>query len=179
MEIYCSTECQKKAWPTHKAKCKLNQNTRADGKTATSLDNLRAFASKHRPTLAGYGVRALDLVADHTRCVRDVLHLVFVHRAEAARSEMSFFLISADVVPLETFGDKAEEMREQLQLANEAQGRAGLTGSFYVVLNCISPDNIAMNITPVGFAKRDLGQFRPGMPWKEELMRRLNEGIVM
>ncbi|KDQ07500.1 hypothetical protein BOTBODRAFT_38799 [Botryobasidium botryosum FD-172 SS1] len=155
------------------------RNIQANPTMATSLENLRAFTSKHRPTLAEYGIRALDLVVDHTRCLRDVLHLVLVHRAEAARIEMSFFLVTVDVVPLESFGGKAEEMREQLQLANEAQRGAGLTGSFGVVLTCMSPSNPAMNITFVGFTKRDLADFTPGMPWKEELTRRLNEGIVV
>jgi len=102
------------------------------------------------------------------------------YRADAVRSETSFYLVSADVVPLETFGDKSEEMRGQLQSAIEAQQRVGGTGSFYVVLNCISPGTMVVNIAPVGFSKEDLATgFTPGMPWKEELTRRLNEGIVM
>lgn len=174
-----SPECQKKAWPSHKTKCKLNRTSRENPELASALDKLRLFTSKHRPTIAEYGIRALDLVVDPTRCLRDVLLLTVAYRAEARRPELSFYLVSADVVPLDMFGDRAEEMRGQLRLANQAQQRVGLTGSFFTVLSCASPGCMAMNITPVGFAKRDLVDFRPGMPWKEEMERRLNEGIVI
>jgi len=176
---YCDAECQTNAWPSHKSQCRINRNRRQNSKTAISLDNLRAFTSKHRPSLAHYGIFALDLVVDYTRCLRDILHLIFAHRPEAVRSELSFFLISADAVPLETLGAEGEEMREQLVQANEAQRRIGGLGCFFVVLKCTTPSNLAGNVAPVSFTKEELVGLRPGTPWRDELTRRLNEGIIV
>ena len=68
-------------------KCKINQAVRergsADPSVSSNLEILRAFTSKHRPTLAEYGICALDLANYHTRCLHDVLYLVFIHRGEA------------------------------------------------------------------------------------------------
>ncbi|KDQ07499.1 hypothetical protein BOTBODRAFT_38797 [Botryobasidium botryosum FD-172 SS1] len=135
----------------------------------------------HRATLTEYGPLALDLVVDHTRCLRDVLFLSVAYRAEAARTETSFFLAGAEVVPLEALGEKlkAGEVRGQLQSANEASRRAGLTGSFGVVVACPSHGSLAILTTFCGFAKRDLIGLRPGMAWKEGSTRILNEAIVL
>ncbi|KDQ49547.1 hypothetical protein JAAARDRAFT_42780 [Jaapia argillacea MUCL 33604] len=175
--IYCSPECQKKAWPSHKVQCKLNQRTNSSV-AYSDIKLLRAFTSKHRPSLAEYGIRALDLVSDPTRCLRDVLLVNLANRPESGRSETSFYALSVQVVPLEFFHGNAEEMRGQLLQLNEQQKRIGMTGSFFVVLACIAGGECVSNIAPVGFDKSSLFGLKRGMPWKDELMRKLNEGIV-
>ncbi|KDQ49546.1 hypothetical protein JAAARDRAFT_42778 [Jaapia argillacea MUCL 33604] len=178
MAMYCSPECQKKAWPSHKVKCKLNQRS-STTVAYSDIKLLRAFTAKHRPSLASYGLRALDLVLDPTRCLRDVLLINLANRPDSARSETSFYALSAEIVPLEFFESNTEEMRGQLVQLNEEQKKLGMTGSFFVVLRCDGGDKFISNIAPVTFERASLRGLRPGMPWKAELMRKLNEGIIM
>lgn len=174
-----SKECQKKAWPTHKSKCKLNRLLASGGPT-TQLDvlkNLRAFTSKHRPTIAEASLRALEVCVDPSRAFRDVVVIFLESRSGSTRTETSFFATGADVVPFESFGPvKAEEMRGQLKLAHDNNIRTGMMGAVFAIL--CNPSSGAMNVCPIGFPK-DIGKMMyAGMPWKEWMLNRLNEGIV-
>ncbi|KAJ7705731.1 hypothetical protein B0H14DRAFT_3027180 [Mycena olivaceomarginata] len=78
--------------------------------SATRMDmvkSLRAFTSKHRPTVAEAGIRALGVLADPTRAERDVL-LIFT----------SFWVTEAGPAPIASF-PKSDEMRGQLKLASD------------------------------------------------------------
>jgi len=180
---YCSPECQRKGWPNHKVKCKLNRATvQATQGLEGEREALRSFTNKHRPTLAKYSMIALNLVVDRTRCTRDVLLIELYPRPEAQKTQTSFYVVDANVVPLnaEEFGERsAEDMREQLRIADEEQKREGLWGSLFVVLRCRFPTCTLTNITAVGFGETALSYLRPGLPWKNELKRMLNEGIVI
>jgi len=156
----------------------LNRAVREGTQETPEIKTLRSFTNKHRPTLAKYSIIALNLVADSTRCLRDVLLIELHPRPESRRTETSFYVIDASVVSLEEF-EKAEEMREQLRVANVEQQNAGLLGSLFVVLSSTLPTCKLMNITAVGFGRTSLSRLRPGLPWKDELKRMLNEGIVI
>ena len=49
-------------------------------------------------------------------------------------TETMFYATSADVVPFEYFGPKAEEMRGRLKLANDNNVRTGMIGKVFAVL---------------------------------------------
>lgn len=84
------------------------------------LKNVRAFTSKHRPTIAEASIRALEVCVDPARAFQNVLLIFLSTRSGSSRTETMFYATSADVVPFEIFGtSKAEEMRGQLKLANE------------------------------------------------------------
>jgi len=85
-----------------------------------------------------------------------------------------FYATSADVVPFESFGSKAEEMRGQLKLANDTH--TGMMGTVFAVLWHTSSGT--MNICPISFSEDIKGVMYAGMPWKEWMLNRLNEGIV-
>jgi hypothetical protein len=87
-----------------------------------------------------------------------------------------FYVTSADVVPFETFGSKAEEMRGQLKLANDNNVRSGMTGTVFAVLWHTSSGT--MNICPIGFSNDIKDVMYAGMPWKEWMLNQMNEGIV-
>jgi hypothetical protein len=80
-------------------------------------------------------------------------------------------------VPFESFTlDKAREMREQLKLAHDDNVRTGMMGAVFAIL-CHSSSGM-MNVCPVGFPKEIRQVMYAGMPWKEWMLNRLNEGIV-
>ncbi|TFK63399.1 hypothetical protein BDN72DRAFT_847659 [Pluteus cervinus] len=175
IDIYCSKECQKKAWPTHKIRCKLNQRTKnRDPVQTDKFKLLRAFTSKHRPMLATAGVRALELGIHPDNATNKAL-MVIVRERPAKRVELSFFAIEAEVVSIDSFGkERAEEMRGQLKLTTDVHRLSGSTGTFFVILH--EPNSGLMNIMPVGFSAD--GVYNRPMPWKESLLKNLNEGIV-
>ncbi|KAJ6496069.1 hypothetical protein C8R45DRAFT_802451, partial [Mycena sanguinolenta] len=150
IDLYCSKECQRAAWKTHKTKCAINQayakelpKTRLD-----ALKALRAFTGKHRPTLSEAGTRALGVIADPSRAERDVLLVLLRPRLDSPRVETTFWVTAVSVVPLSGF-PQAEEMRGQLQLASEANKREGVTGALLVMM--MDPVNENINVVPVGF----------------------------
>jgi hypothetical protein len=79
------------------------------------LKDICASTAKHRSTIAEASLRALEVCVDSSRAFRDLF--LQTRRPGSTRTETSFFVTGADVVPFETFGPKAEEMRGQLKLA--------------------------------------------------------------
>ncbi|CAL1708653.1 unnamed protein product [Somion occarium] len=127
VDLYCSKECQKKAWPSHKTKCRLNQRTQEMPEmNLQSLQLLRAFTSKHRPTIAEAGVRSLDLYSDPSRAKNYILMVFLRSRPESKRTETAFYATGADVVSFDFFPqEKREEMQQQLQFAHNQNVRSG------------------------------------------------------
>jgi hypothetical protein len=140
------------------------------------LQNLRAFTSKHRPTIAEASVRALEVCVDPSRAFRNVVIIFLQSRSGPTRTETMFYATGADIVPFEFFGPKAEEMRGQHKLANDNNIRTGMMGTVFAVLSHLSSG--MMNVCPVGFPKDVKDIMYAGMPWKEWMLNRLNEGIV-
>ncbi|KAJ3485125.1 hypothetical protein NLI96_g5167 [Meripilus lineatus] len=173
IDIYCSKECQKKAWPFHKEKCKLNQRILINENNP--LKCLQKFTSKHRPAIAESAVRALELSVDIERPLRYVLTIFLRKRKDSQRPETSYFATGADVLPFEVFPSaRCEEMKDQIKKVTEEYKKSGMDGALFVVLMC--PEEGSMNIAPVGFSRDTF--FPPGTPWKEFLFAHLNEGVV-
>ncbi|KAJ7866666.1 hypothetical protein B0H13DRAFT_2066421 [Mycena leptocephala] len=171
VDIYCSKACQKSAWKTHKAKCALNQRTDSmPAEKTDALKTLRGFTSKHRPTIAEGGIRAIN---------RELLLILVRSRPDSNRLETAYFVTMLSVVPIDTF-PQAHEMRGQLKQASDDNKRSGMAGAIFVLL--MDTDTGMMNIAPVGFPKASrlkelLGPL--GTTWEEWVMNRLNEGIVV
>ncbi|TCD68882.1 hypothetical protein EIP91_009597 [Steccherinum ochraceum] len=177
VDLYCSKECQKTAWPTHKVKCKINQRVSLNGKDVSSLiGDLRGFTSKHRPSIAMAGVRALELVKDLSRCKRDLLVLSLISRPGRTRTETAFFAMEASVKPYSFFQEKGVEMLEQLAHYEKENKRTGAVATLFVLLHCI--DSGISNVAPVGVWRDVLDPAYRG-DWEGELIRHLNEGIVL
>ncbi|OBZ69681.1 hypothetical protein A0H81_10193 [Grifola frondosa] len=170
-----SKACQKAAWPSHKEKCKVNQRAHGGlGDVPAPLKDLRAFTSKHRPSLAEAGIRALDACADPSRTKKFLLVVFLRSRPDSRRIETMFYATGADVVPFDMF-PQAEEMRGMLRLAHEENVRTGFMGTLNVILLCV--DTGTSNVMPVGFDPHT--PLEPlSMDWKSCLMKKLNEGIV-
>ncbi|KAF7346765.1 hypothetical protein MSAN_01815000 [Mycena sanguinolenta] len=179
VDLYCSKECQRAAWKTHKRKCAINRaNAKIMSKTALhTLKALSAFTAKHRPTLAEAGIRALGVVTDPSRAERDLLVILLRPRLDSPRVETTFWVTAASVVPMSTF-PQAEEMRNQLKLANEANKPSGMAGALFVMLMEI--EGGTTNLAPVGFPKVAPELLDPASAaWEAWLTTRLNEGVVV
>ncbi|KAJ3485115.1 hypothetical protein NLI96_g5170 [Meripilus lineatus] len=173
VDLYCSKECQKQAWPSHKEKCKLNRRTLISENNP--LKCLQKFTSKHRPVLADAAVRALDLSLDIERSLQFVLAVFLRRRQDSQRSETSFFATGAEVLPFEAFpSPRCEEFKDQIRKVDEGHKKSGMDGGLFVVLMCL--EESTMNVAPVGFSRDAL--YPPGTPWKEFLFSHLNEGVV-
>lgn len=160
----------------HKTKCRLNQrigNTPSINPNSVRL--LRAFTSKHRPSIAEAGVRALNLHADPKRA-KDFVLVVFLRLREGSRrTETAYYATGADVTAIDSFPQK-DEMRQQLQHAYHQHRRSGrdIIGALFVVLMAL--DDMTTNVAPVVFSREVC--IPPGN-WKEELLQRINDGIVL
>ncbi|KAF7375399.1 hypothetical protein MSAN_00427500 [Mycena sanguinolenta] len=178
IDLYCSKECQRAAWKTHKTKCAINQSYAEKlPKSRFALKALRAFTGKHRPTLSEAGIRALGVTTDPSRAERDVLLVLVRPRLDSPRVETTFCVTAVSIVPLSGF-PQAEEMRGQLQRASEENRRGGSTGALLVML--MDPINETINVMAVGFKTASRRFSQPlATTWEEWLTKRLNEGVVV
>ncbi|KAJ6454203.1 hypothetical protein C8R45DRAFT_1038349 [Mycena sanguinolenta] len=179
IDLYCSKECQRAAWKTHKPKCAINRaNAKMMPKTALdTLKTLRAFTAKHRPTIAEAGIRALGVAADPSRAKRDPLVIQLRPRLDSPRVETTFWVTAANVVPMSMF-PQVEEMQAQLKLASDTHKRSGMAGALFVMLMDI--ESGTTNVAPVGFPKLAPELLDPSSAtWEAWLTTRLNEGVVV
>lgn len=129
-------------------KCKLNQRT-AEVHGADIANELRLFTSKHRPSFAEAGVRALEVEKDLTRPQRDLLVVYLCTRPGKTRPETAFYVADAEVKPIDSFGRaKSEEMKQQLKEFDRVNKRTGAETTLFVMLFCM--DKGVSNIAPVG-----------------------------
>ncbi|KAJ7498332.1 hypothetical protein B0H11DRAFT_1909369 [Mycena galericulata] len=112
VDLYCSKECQKAAWKTHKVKCALNRRVHAlPDEQIDASKALRDFTGKHRPTINETAVRALKVFEDPSRAERDFLMIRVGFHPGSNRLLYAF--------PM------AEDMRGQLNQIKEDDKRVG------------------------------------------------------
>ncbi|KAI9067489.1 hypothetical protein FKP32DRAFT_1563700 [Trametes sanguinea] len=179
IEIYCSKECQKKAWSRHKEKCAINRKYQPDGGGEPKpVKDLRAFTSKHRPSISVAAQAALQVLSDPKRAEQYVFAIFLRPRPKgAAHIETAFWAIGAAVVPFSAFPpDQVAEMKGQLKSARDLNVANGALGAMEVVLMCIDPN--VVNVVMMGFGDGPSPIEDPGPNWKHWLLHRLNAGLV-
>ncbi|KAI0752798.1 hypothetical protein C8Q80DRAFT_1267287 [Daedaleopsis nitida] len=178
IEIYCSRECQKKAWSRHKEKCALNRKYQPDGGGEPKpMKDLRAFTSKHRPTISEAAATALGVAEDPKRAQEFVFVIFLRPRPASTHVETAFFAFGAVIVPFSAFTpDQEREMRGQLKNAHDLNVKNGSQGAMEVVLICLDPN--VVNVVMMGFSDDPSPVENPGENWKHWLLHRLNEGIL-
>lgn len=143
---------------------------------SNKLKKLRSYCTKHRPAFTEFGLSALDLAQDPTRCTRDFLLITVMPVPDETRSEKAFFASGAEVVSFDFFGkERGDELRNQLKsYEQEAKRIGGISCILVVVCDIVSS---VQNICPVGF-NDDIYQMETGRSWQLPLLQKLNSGIV-
>ncbi|KZT12838.1 uncharacterized protein LAESUDRAFT_638817, partial [Laetiporus sulphureus 93-53] len=140
------------------------------------LKALRAYISKHRPTIADCAVHALDVYNDLTCTEREVLLILLYTCPNAICTETSFYVEDTTTASFELFGpEKSEEMHGQLRITAADNLKNGMDGTLFVMLFCV--DSGVSNIAPVGFCRADFRGLKRH-DWKNFMTKCMNEGIV-
>ncbi|TFK63398.1 hypothetical protein BDN72DRAFT_847656 [Pluteus cervinus] len=141
------------------------------------LRQIRAFTMKHRPTLRKAAVRALEIEKDPENAKKNVVMVYMVER-EAALTELSYYVASAEVVPIEHFGDRVVDMRDLMKSAHEQGKKAGFDMRAMLVVMA-DVDNALSNVVPIGFqVPVTPSSLDPEVDWKDWMVEQLNEGIL-
>ncbi|KAH9846497.1 hypothetical protein C2E23DRAFT_575533 [Lenzites betulinus] len=178
IEIYCSKACQKQAWSRHKQKCAINRKYQPTvGIEPKPMKDVRAFTSKHRPSISKAAAAALDVANAPQNAQQSVFAVFLRPRPSSSRTETSFWAVGAAVVPFSAFpAVHIAEMKGQLKAAHDLNVANGSLGAMEVVMVCIDPN--VMNVVMMGFSGSRTPIEDPGTNWKHWLLHRLNEGLV-
>lgn len=136
---------------------------------SSKLKKLRSYCTKHRPAFTEYGLSALELSKDDTRCMREFILITVVPVPGESRSEKAYRAAGAEIVPFDTFGkERGDELRSQLKsYEQEVKRIGGINCILVVVCDVVS---FVQNICPVGF-NSDIYQMETGRPWTEPRWR--------
>ena len=174
-----SKACQKAAWQAHKVKCKLNSRVSEHGGLElyeAKLKTLRAFTSKHRPTLCECGVRALELGINMQNAETEFFLVCVRERRGATKPELAYVVEEAGAQLYSSLpSSMAQEMQSVRREMNQVNLQQGLDGTFFVVL--LDLDSGIRNNAPVGFSKQ--ATYNTSMSFRDLLFRHLNSGITV
>ena len=152
---------------------------------AAFVKSLRHFTSKHRLSFALAGVRALELAKDPIRAKRDLLVVYLQSRPGKTRPETAFFVRTAEVSAIGSFGARTEEIRNHLARSERVTENTSIV-TCLVMLWCEDAWSKGLwNIVPVQVRKDDLdndslqGDWVEELKWVKELKRLVNSGIVL
>lgn len=135
---------------------------------------LRAFTSKHRPTLCqcAYLALILDRFPENAD---DMIFLVQVRKRPGAnRTELAYIVENASPIPYSQFRHQEAEMQAVRKAAHESQRGLGYDGTFMMML--LDVENGMSNIAPGSFKVKDANP--TPIPWKDYLIQQLNEGRI-
>ncbi|KAF8625231.1 hypothetical protein AX17_006897 [Amanita inopinata Kibby_2008] len=138
---YCSQDCQKIHWATHKAICQHTQNQLSGAKQSVSAGysdenlakSLRKFTSAHSTLLGWAGFQALQLKRVPANVRQKALLIEVTHRGHP-ESHRRFSVVAAHIVPRNFINDPL--VCEDIQRREERCRRNGGIGTLVVVIQC-------------------------------------------
>lgn len=142
--VYCSENCQKMVWNSHRPTCRFNaaqmalaeqQGSDLYGDSKLS-QHLRKFVSRHEELIQWAAVQALEIKRAPFNMTQKALVIVLDHRPHP-KSLLQFTVKQAQTTPLDTLlRDSEPTLLSELQ-QREARSRArGGLGALVVIVQC-------------------------------------------
>ncbi|KAF5325095.1 hypothetical protein D9619_010010 [Psilocybe cf. subviscida] len=173
-----SKDCQTKHWPQHKQFCKVNRRIlEMPPEHAERMKQLRAFTTKHRPTLVQLGRLALDLYKHPENWLKYVLIVRVRVRHDSKKAETAFHVHDILVETPDFCGKYKDSILVQFKYMREVNDRVGGDGGYTAVIQDL--DTRLQNIVGVGFTRELTDEGFNEHNWKEAMMERMNCGTVL
>ncbi|TCD66010.1 hypothetical protein EIP91_001910 [Steccherinum ochraceum] len=180
--LYCSKDCQKAAWPTHRDECKTAQEARAamSPTERTNREKLLAYTEKHSPIICAAALRGLELDRDLSRSQQYYFEIETEVREGQTRPETAFYVTRASPQLLMCHPNRRDiwkTLKEQVEVKKDTQ--MATVGAFCVEVVCRSL-NVQTRF-PVVVDEEVLTFQEPSGDrslWHQALFRNMNEGIV-